>query len=379
VKKTNAKGQEISVMGADLDHFRFVSEYEEVAAAFQEAFGEKPTLLRVYLPYRTAEENFSTWKEAWAASGLVHRCDGQTMVIWRTADGKYSREPQPCDGKCKEVGRLEMVVPELLQAGFVGYVTLETHSQHDLMNITASLRAAEEARGDHPLGLRGIEFTLRRRKERISTPAGDGKRVTREKWLVSIEPSATWVETQYQLSRSGREERLQLPDGRKMDPGTGEVEEEPPEGVEDCDDGGEPEEAEGAEPMAGREAAMTADELVGWLRARSAQYKAQYNSSQPTSGQFTLMVSLLNQIAGGDDSRRITFLREVWQIKESSNELKRRNVEATLDWMAPEEYIENGKEKWRPGNPFAIEEFHRVVNAAIGRRAVGTLPGMEQP
>jgi hypothetical protein len=159
-------------------------------------------MLRVYLPYPSTEMNFSTWKEAWAAGGLVHRCDGETCQIWRTPDGKYSQEPKPCPGGCKEVGRLEVILPELITAGFVGYVTLETHSLHDLMNITATLEAVRQSAQDRPNGLQGIEFVLRRKKERISTPDGKGGRATREKWLVSIEPVPSWAQTYLAMASS---------------------------------------------------------------------------------------------------------------------------------------------------------------------------------
>lgn len=188
--------------GAELSYFRFTSENTAIVGAFHDAYGTQPAMLRVYLPYPSTEMNFSTWKEAWAAGGLVHRCDGETCQIWRTPDGKYSQEPKPCPGGCKEVGRLEVILPELITAGFVGYVTLETHSLHDLMNITATLEAVRQSAQDRPNGLQGIEFVLRRKKERISTPDGKGGRATREKWLVSIEPVPSWAQTYLAMASS---------------------------------------------------------------------------------------------------------------------------------------------------------------------------------
>jgi len=188
--------------GLELNYFRFTSENPAIVEAFHEAYGTQPAMLRVYLPYPSTEMNFSTWKEAWAAGGLVHRCDGETCQIWRTPDGKYSQVPKPCPGGCKEVGRLEVILPELFTAGFVGYVTLETHSLHDLMNITATLEAVRQSAQDRPNGLQGIEFVLRRKKERISTPDGNGGRASREKWLVSIEPVPSWAQTYLAMASS---------------------------------------------------------------------------------------------------------------------------------------------------------------------------------
>lgn len=206
--------------GKELSHFRFTSDNPAIVKAFHDAYGNEPVSLRVYLPYPSTEMNFSTWKEAWAAGGLVHRCDGKTCTIWRTPDGKYSQQPKPCPGGCKEVGRLEVILPELITAGFVGYVTLETHSLHDLINITATLEAVRQSAQDRPNGLQGIEFVLRRKNERISTPDGKGGRVSREKWLVSIEPVPSWAQTYLALA-SGSVLAIEAP--QAFDTDTGEI------------------------------------------------------------------------------------------------------------------------------------------------------------
>jgi len=187
--------------GPDLNHFRFTSDVPEIVEAFTAIYGEQPRAVNVYLPYETTEQNFATWKELWAASGLQHRCDGETMQIWLGKDGKYHRDPQPCPGGCDEVGRLEVIIPELIAAGFIGTVTLETHSLNDMIAITQVLLKAEELSGGD---LRRVQFTLRRVPERISVPGwGDnkGKRQRVEKWLVKIEPSVDWAQAQMALSR----------------------------------------------------------------------------------------------------------------------------------------------------------------------------------
>lgn len=206
--------------GADLDHFRFTSENPAIVQAFSDAYGDNPVSLHVYLPYPQVDMNFATWKEAWTAGGLMHRCDGETCQIWRTTQGKYSQEPKPCPGGCDEVGRLTVILPELIKAGFVGYVTLETHSLHDMMNMTATLLAVAQERVNDPRGLQGIEFVLRRKKEKISTPGDGGKRVTREKWLVSLEPVASWAATYLALAGSTM---LAIEAPANVDPETGEV------------------------------------------------------------------------------------------------------------------------------------------------------------
>ncbi len=189
-------------MGDDLSYFRFTSDQPEVIEAFADAYGRTPALVRAYLPYPLVDDNFSCWKEAWSQGGLVHRCDGQTMTIWLDDKGKYQRTPKSCDGGCDEVGRLTLIIPELLRAGYVGYVCLETHGLNDLLSIQACLLAAFASRMGNPLGLRGIEWNVRRVKEKISTPMGNGKRARRDKWLVKIEPAADWVQLQLEQAHA---------------------------------------------------------------------------------------------------------------------------------------------------------------------------------
>lgn len=225
--------QENGHFGKEQSFWRFASERTDVTAAFTAAYGAQPVSLTVYLPYAQVEDNFATWREEWTAGGLVHRCDGETMTIWRTPAGTYDRTPKACPNRgqakpaCKPVGRLTIIIPELIQAGFVGYVTMETHSLNDLLSIQATLLAVTEARGN-ALGLRGVPFILRRVPEMISTPTEDGKRVRRQKYLVKLEPLADWVALQLEASRKlafGNEQRLALGDGRHVDTLTGEIDE----------------------------------------------------------------------------------------------------------------------------------------------------------
>ena len=197
--------------GKDLEYFRFVAEKPEVQAVFDKRFGPKPVSLNVYLPYDEVEDAFATWKEKWVAGGMVHRCDGVTMTVWLGADGKYHTDPKPCpycglqqteaqkkaDPPCDEMGRLSVVIPELWEAGYVGYVTLETGGKHDLMSINECLTVAQEARGT----LKGIRFVLSRELEEVSTPGEGGKRMRRKMWMVKIAPAADWVLLQLQASR----------------------------------------------------------------------------------------------------------------------------------------------------------------------------------
>lgn len=259
--------------GEDLDHFRFTSEKPEIVEAFCAVFGKQPRAMRVYLPYPTVDDNFSTWKEKWDAGGLHHRCDGETMVIWRGDDGKYHTNPRPCpyhnleqttkekreNPPCREVGRLSVIIPELWIKGYIGYVTMETHGKNDTVNITRSL--VEALRWQQLLGaqygLQGVQFVLRRSYEMISTPRPGGKRVWQGKWLVRLDPAASWMQLQLEAAKARSLPSLAAPAGAAtakapmevpIDTTTGEVL-EPPEGTgyEDAEWSPLPEEEEGAE------------------------------------------------------------------------------------------------------------------------------------
>lgn len=195
--------------GRDLEHFRFVAESPEVFAAFVRAYTATPASIRVYLPYATPDECFPHWMELWSAGAFQRRCNGKEMVCWRDGDGAIRTTPAPCrcnapgfvptktNPRCTRVGRLEVIIPELIEEGFVGYVVLETHSVHDIINIYGSLRNVYEMRKD----LRGVEFRLYRRSVEISTPGEEGRRVRRTKSLVFISPSPEWTKIQIELQR----------------------------------------------------------------------------------------------------------------------------------------------------------------------------------
>lgn len=176
--------------GKDLDYFRYTSEtHPESVSAFNHVFS-KPQAITVMLPYSTVDENFDAWMEAWQKTRLLHRCDGEYVSMIYDAQRKTYVRPKntACPGGCKQVGRLNVIVPDLLKAGHVGTVTLETHSKWDIIGIHESLSAYYSMRGN----LQGIEFTLYRYQKEISTPE-HGRQM---KWLVGIKPNHEWIVAQ---------------------------------------------------------------------------------------------------------------------------------------------------------------------------------------
>ena len=200
LRKGNPKTKEGHV-GRDLTYFRFTSDVPDVEAAFHAAYNDEPRLINCFLPFASVGECWEAWQEEYVAGGLVHRCDGETMVVWLDEDGSYSTDPLPCPYAsgakkrtkdvpgCKPTGRLKIVIPELQR---LAYVTVITNSTNDIRNLDRQLRALQTVR----LDLRGVPMQLRRTPDRISTPGANGKRVRRESWLLSIEAAPSWVSLQ---------------------------------------------------------------------------------------------------------------------------------------------------------------------------------------
>lgn len=190
-KQTNGNGKE--VMGKDLNHFRFDTQDAKAATDFAAQYGEEPTAINGYLPFASLDENFSAWMEEYSAGGLQRRCDGENQIFSRDDKGKASHAPKPCEKLCnrscgcKQVGRLTLIVPELMR---LASVTVETHSVYDIVGLTQNLQAAHIACGR----LQSIPFVLSRREQEISTPGESGKRVRRKKSLLFIEPNPEYVQ-----------------------------------------------------------------------------------------------------------------------------------------------------------------------------------------
>lgn len=323
--------------GKDLDHFRFDTDDLDALEAFREHYGDEPRQVKVFLPYANTEDNFPTWQEEWVAGGLVHRCDGETCVLWRTDDGTYSREPKPCPDGCSQVGKLKVIIPELRR---LAYVDVLTGSKWDIMELHGTLMALEMARGD----LRGIPFVLRRRPRRISTPDGKGGRVRREKWLLSIEPEQQWVERQLvSMQHRALPGVQQMPESRQLvDTMTGEILDD---GEELSDDLAEVEPVERDDaPDTTRETdrqvgdvdyADLIDRIDGkcrtfadWCREKHVQ-----SGRVATDKQYGYLAGVLDHIAGEKDMHRpileVLCGREVTGDKPPGFELTNR----LLDWL----------------------------------------------
>jgi hypothetical protein len=189
-------------IGKDLTYFRFdCGDDPQLTAAFEAAYGLKPRVINVFLPYDTIEDNFPTWREERGKHSLIHRCDGETMVLWQDEQGLYHREPKRCpyadlpDGdpnrKCVEKGTLHIIIPELMVVQW-GYIEVRTGSKWDCIELSRNL--AEVRNRAHQISLmKGQTVTMQfvpcilRRGPRMTSCPVNGKRILQEKWLLTLE------------------------------------------------------------------------------------------------------------------------------------------------------------------------------------------------
>jgi hypothetical protein len=197
--------------GADLQYFRVTFDEKETEAieTFTKVYGDKPDEIRVILPFNEIEKMWEAWLEAYTAGRLVARSDGEYFVYLvdtktgevlvkngmdKTGNKRQYTDAQAVgkdfkgnDIKCRPVGRLKIIVPELARAA---YMTVLTTSINDIVNISQQLAAFQELNNGQ---IAGIPFVLRRRPKKISRPGENGQRVRVEKWLLSIEADPEWV------------------------------------------------------------------------------------------------------------------------------------------------------------------------------------------
>lgn len=190
-KKANPKKPGTLISGDDLEYFRIDSDIQGINEKFTAIYGKEPKQLDCLLPFPYTDQVFPCWMEDWGATGLVSRCDEEKQHIYQQAGKMIATNPIPCkrqqnpdDGsysgcKCKQVGRLQVVLPKL---GELGYFEVETHSKWDIIGLTEQLLAIETSAGS----LIGIPFLLERGSRQLSYPQADGKRGRKTFSLLSI-------------------------------------------------------------------------------------------------------------------------------------------------------------------------------------------------
>ena len=321
--------------GEDLAYFRFTGEgprFEEIERIFYQRFGPKPDRIRVILPYETVEESFPTWREKWRGTRariLDHRCDGEKTVLLRRKDGSYSKAAEDCPGGCSLVGRLNVVIPELLQAGLVGTVTIETHGKWDCVNITNVLARAEKQAARYGGTLEGMDCIVYRSHEQVKTP--EGLPVT--KWLVRIALTSEWAQS---LLGAAKNQTLQLmgvsamPKSDEADPIEAEVVDAPPAEAEVVS------KAEASPPAKANGRPLSPADLRRLLHKKAVIY----NAGPASEGQVPSVArKFAEAFAPADDATDRYHLSLSWlwstdmETIDSATKLTFGQASATLAWL----------------------------------------------
>lgn len=189
-------------VGEDLDYFRFVGapgkQKEEIEAAVLKIYGPEPDSLDVRFPLPTMEDVFGSWREAYTQSRLLRlRCNGKEWVYWIEGH-QVCRGRKPCpleyfdpDNRCPNcpvgpVGRLSIYLEPVWRAGFIGLITVETHSINDLIELGGALISYEP--------LTGKVFRLFRRPKTVGAPlVKQNRRIAVEKSLLGLELQRDWA------------------------------------------------------------------------------------------------------------------------------------------------------------------------------------------
>ena len=226
LKKRRADGSEYTVP-TDLDYF--VVEFDEQETDAQEKFtaaypGETREI-NCLLPFDDISRCWDPYCEAYTAGRMVARSDGEYFIYLTNQAGTVevinganinTGEKVPHKDvlwgegtkavKCRPVGRLKVIIPELRRAA---YMVVHTTSIHDVANLSDQLRAISQLRDGH---IAGIPLVLRRRPKEISVP-GDkgGPRRRLVKWMLSIEADPSWVEKMLTVMGNAA-----LPEGSRM-------------------------------------------------------------------------------------------------------------------------------------------------------------------
>ena len=213
--------------GRELPYWRFTAEGRNAAAieqAFTSKFGKEPVAVEVFLMAATPDDAFPSWMEFWKQSSLERRCDGETCHL-RRVGAQMVRQPVACicaqemakapnsKPNCVKVGRLSVVIPALIEAGFIGEVVVETHSGDDLRTLAARLSVVYQTALQYGGDLRGVPFILSREPVSMSTPRDNGERVKATKYQVRLEPAQAWTARALEQTRTAS---LALASGERM-------------------------------------------------------------------------------------------------------------------------------------------------------------------
>lgn len=188
--------------GQPLDYFRFTSANPLDSSLVDEVkalVGEKPRQIRFWLPYDGLDDCFEAWMETYSHGGLQIRCDGESVRMLRTEDGRMVDYPEGAmlcqrSCECETRARLHIVVHGLQRDGVV---VVPTGSKIDIRSIHSALHLHANRAKRFGVKLTDLPLVLLREPQDISVPAfakgpdgkfvQTGKRTRKTHWMVKIQ------------------------------------------------------------------------------------------------------------------------------------------------------------------------------------------------
>src|SRR4030042_3084278 len=174
IRKGAPKDETKNKPGTDLKYFRVTFDEKETEAVqiFEKRYGKEPNEIHVILPFNEIDKMGEAWLEAYTAGRMVARADGEYFVyqvdtstgelLVKNGLDKEGKQKPYTDGqvvghdyknnevRCKPVGRLKVIVPELARAA---YMTVLTTSINDIVNISEQLSAFQELNNGQIAGI----------------------------------------------------------------------------------------------------------------------------------------------------------------------------------------------------------------------------------
>ena len=233
-EKTTKEGKKYQVFGRDLqDKFRLETKDTYLSKLIlkknQTIYIEQLTIL---LASEEIERSFSTAMTLYDASGLLQKCDRQTIYAktdyytdpfgHKRRQLKSCNQPCPvkdtnseCPYKCKQEGVLLFYIPELLDAGLNKLGKLTLHSFTDIIGISQQLQKIKSQFGSisrspfpSPNTFNKIPLLLYRNEVKIKRPIikdglRTGKKAEGTTWAVqlAIHPNFVKQWQSYQIAK----------------------------------------------------------------------------------------------------------------------------------------------------------------------------------
>jgi len=399
IRKGDKKDDTKNAPGRDLPYFRveFDEKEAEAASKFSQVYGDKPTDIAIVLPFNEVEKCWDAWLEAYRKGRMVARADGERYLYkvndagevevlngeplmlyspsdvlgtWKDGKGKVN------EIKCKPVGRLKVVIPELQRLAFL---TLHTTSYHDVKNIQAQLEAIAAINGGR---LAGIPLVLRRRPKKISTPKPDGTSARYTKYMISIEADPDFVKRMLVelktaalpgngLALLPEPEHKQLPAIEKpeSDYQEADFEDEIEEGdFEEEEPEPEPQPAQHIQAPKKVERPMAPEKLREMLQKKAASY-GECTVNQKQVGLLASMIEVCFAGVDNPDKIRHSVVRYLAGT-DSLKEVQAPMVKAMLDFLKP---VQDSGGAYAP-DEMAVKEIKSVWTAALKEAGQESLP-----